>query len=420
MPFISKIFEKLVKTQALHFINDNDLLYDRQFGFRSGFSTEDAILHFTHDCVTSLDNRLFTIAIFLDFSKAFDTVNKDILLRKLDRLGFRNSMNDFFRSYLSDRNMYVSVNGYESRTVTTNIGLPQGSVSAPWLFSLYINDMHRTSDKLKFIHFADDTTVYMSGSNLNALCEEVCMELNVVDEWLKTNRLSLNADKTHFMVISHSNFDLNDCIIKIRDIKINPVTSTKFLGVLIDHKFNFNPHLNSLAKQLSRTKGILFKLSHFLPPLAIKDLYYALFYSKLLYCISVWGGSNKTGITRVTKLNESAKKLFVNKLPVEMPVPFNFDFAYKLKLLSKFHFYSKESKIPYFNNLINALIPDHNHSTRFSQASNFILPSINKSVSLNQFFFNAIKIWNSLPTDFKTINCSDTFKSKVKLYFRNT
>ena len=118
------------------------------------------------------------------------------MLRKLDRYGFRNYMNDFLNSYLSVRKMYVSVNGSDSTIWTTKLILAW-SVTYPWLFSVYINDMHRTSDKLNFIHFADDTTVYMSARDLKALCENVCEELNKVDEWLKANRLSLNQDLLH-------------------------------------------------------------------------------------------------------------------------------------------------------------------------------------------------------------------------------
>ena len=128
----------------------------KQFGFRRGCSTSDAALHYVDDCVDALDRKLYTISIFLDFSKAFDTVNKDIMLLKLDRLGFRGAVNDFLNSYLTNRRMYVNVNGIDSTTKTINIGLKQGSVSAPSLFSLYINDMHRASDKFKLIHFADD------------------------------------------------------------------------------------------------------------------------------------------------------------------------------------------------------------------------------------------------------------------------
>lgn len=173
LPLMSKIIEKLMKKRSTQFISNNNILYDRQYGFRAGCSTSDAVLQFTDDCVTALDNKLFTIAIFLDFSKAFDTVNKDIMIRKLDRLGFRNNIGNFFDSYLSNRKMYVSVNGFDSTIRTTNIGLPQGSVSSPCLFSMYINDMHRTSDKFKFIHFADDTTIYMTGRDLTTLFEEV-------------------------------------------------------------------------------------------------------------------------------------------------------------------------------------------------------------------------------------------------------
>ena len=109
------------------------------------------------------------------------------MLHKLGRLGFRNEANAFFDSYLSDRRMYVSVNGCNSDIRTTNIGLPQGSVSAPWLFDLYVNDMHRASERLKFRHFADDTTIYMSGGNLTRLCADVCEQLDLIDDWLKAN-----------------------------------------------------------------------------------------------------------------------------------------------------------------------------------------------------------------------------------------
>ena len=135
---MSKILEKLIKVRVFSFIEECNLLYNRQFGFRSGCSTSDAVLQFVNDCATSFDRKQFTIAVFLDFSKAFDTVNKDIMIRKLDRLGFKDNFNNLLNSYLSNRRMYVDINGHHSFTKTTNIGLPQGSVSSPWLFSLYL------------------------------------------------------------------------------------------------------------------------------------------------------------------------------------------------------------------------------------------------------------------------------------------
>ena len=168
---LSKIIEKLIKNRCEIFLTDNNLLYRHQYGFRSGRNTTEAILQLADYCTDALNNRLFTIVIFLEFSKAFDTVNKDTMLRKLDRLGFRGRSLDFFDSYLSDRRLFVELNGQRSETKTSNIGLSQGAVSSPWMFGLYINDMHRASNHFKFIHFADDTTIYMSDSDLTRLTD---------------------------------------------------------------------------------------------------------------------------------------------------------------------------------------------------------------------------------------------------------
>ena len=125
------------------------------------------------------------------------------MLKKHDYLGFRGVVNEWFASYLSDRRMYVQYENSRSVMKTLNIGLPQGAVSSPYLFTLYVNDMHQASDKLTFLHFADDTTVHMSGINLRQLCVDMSAELLKVSEWIKANRLSLNVDKTSFMLFTH-------------------------------------------------------------------------------------------------------------------------------------------------------------------------------------------------------------------------
>lgn len=416
LPIISKLLEKIFKIKANAFINDNNILYSGQYGFRRGCSTTDAILHYVNDCTTALDSRLYTITIFLDFSKAFDTVNKDIMLGKLDRLGFRNVTNDFLRSYLTDRRMYVSINGCESTTKTTNIGLPQGSVSSPWLFSLYINDMHRTSTKFKFIHFADDTTIYMSGKDLTRLCEDVCHELTVIDDWLKANRLSLNIDKTCYMIHTHNRFDVHDCDIRIRDTPIKYVKTTKFLGLTIDDRLNYNEHVSILCKTLSKTKGLLYKLSFYVPRSIIRKMYYALFYSRMSYSISVWGGGNITNINKISQINRSAINTFNSNVPVHGKTPLSSKAFYKQNCLCLFHKYLHDVEFLYFNSLIKELVPSHNRETRFVQSFNFSYPAIFKTVSQHQFLFNAIKLWNSLPLYLKTISCNKKFKYSLKLH----
>lgn len=419
LPLFSKLMEKLMKVRCMEFIQDNNIMYSSQYGFRSGCSTSDAILHLVDNCVAALDKRLYTITVFLDFSKAFDTVNGDIMLLKLDNLGFRGPINSFFRSYLSDRRMYVSVGGRDSTENTVNIGLPQGSVTSPWLFSLYINDLHRTSQKLKFIHFADDTTVYLSGGDLRKLCSDVSDELELIDNWLKANRLSLNIGKTCFMVHTHCSYDSNDCVIKIRGEPVKYVRSTKFLGLILDDKFNFNEHVSNLTKQLSKSKGMLYKLSCYVPPTIVRQLYFSLFYSRMIYGIAVWGGGNRTNVNKVERINESAVRIFNNKLPVEILRPLSFGDVYIYNCSLFFYKFSNNILFSYFNNKINLLIPIHDHSTRFTVSNNYSLPIVSKTVSLNQFLFNAIKIWNNLPVYIRNLQNYLCFKSKLRSYLKH-
>ena len=250
LSFFSKIIEKLMKARAVKYLDRNNIMYSKQFGFRINHSTSDAVFEFVDLCSSSLDQKLYTIAVFLDLSKAFDTVNKSIMLKKLEWLGLRGLVNEWFESYLSDRKMFVEINSHSSAVKCLNIGLPQGAVTSPWLFSLYINDMHRASEKLKFVHFADDTTVYMSRSDLNQLCVDVSAELERVEEWMRVNRLSLNDEKTSFMLFTHSPVNRADLVIEISGRRVQNVRLAKCLGMIVDDLLHFLKHVNDLSKRL--------------------------------------------------------------------------------------------------------------------------------------------------------------------------
>ena len=184
------------------------------------------------------------------------------------------------------------------------------------MFGLYINDMHRASNHFKFIHFVDDTTIYMSDSDLTRLTDRVNVELRKINEWLKANRLSLNVEKTHYiyiyMILTHSKYDSDNIDIKIRDNAISRVTSTKFLGMYIDDRLNYNVQ-TYLTKQLSKTKGIIFKLSSFVPNEILRNIYNALYHSKLVYAMAVWGCSGSTNINKISRSNNSTIYRFVQK-----------------------------------------------------------------------------------------------------------
>jgi ribonuclease P/MRP protein subunit RPP40 len=180
--------------------------------------------------ISALEKGHFTIGIFLDFSKAFDTVNHNILLEKLKCYGIRGSANSWIASYLQDRQQYTSYNGKNSPISNITCGVPQGSILSPILFLIYINDFALFTDKLTTIMFADDTNLFSTGSNLIDITNNINHEIPLLLDWLRANRLSLNAGKTHVMVFGPKNKPQLDKVkIKIDTTTLDIVDSTKFL-----------------------------------------------------------------------------------------------------------------------------------------------------------------------------------------------
>ena len=219
---------------------NNDIIAASQYGFMKGKSVETALLNFTNTVLNSFDKKNFTLGIFLDLSKAFDTVDHTILLQKLDHYGIRNNVNDWFKSYLSNRMQFVSFKKCNSSIAEIFYGVPQGSILGPFLFLLFINDFVLCSPNLKFTLFADDTNIHMTGPDINSLIETANAELDHVHNWLKCNRLTLNFEKTHYIIFNRNKQMPNTLPhLKIHNQIIKREYSTKFLGVHIDHNLTW-------------------------------------------------------------------------------------------------------------------------------------------------------------------------------------
>ena len=198
LPAFSKILERLMYNRLLSFINKFSLLHPYQFGFRNNHSPELALLYLVDKISNALDNGECVLGLFLDFSKAFDTVNHDILLTKLEYLGIRGIPLEWFKSYLADRRQYVIYNGIKSSCKTITCGVPQGSILGPLLFLLYINDLANVSDVIFSLFFADDSNMFLSGKNPDDLIKLMNTVITKVIEWLRINKLSLNLKKNTF------------------------------------------------------------------------------------------------------------------------------------------------------------------------------------------------------------------------------
>lgn len=240
------------------FLNKYDVLSEHQYGFRNNCSASLAVMELVEHVAAAVDQKLNTVGVFIDLHKAFDTSDHALLLKKCEQYGLRGVTHQWLKSYLSNRFQYVQINNTQSQLETVICGLPQGSVLGPKLFIFYLNDIFIVSTMLKFIMFADDTNMFCSGKNMDELLQSVEKELTVLKKWFDYNKLSLNENKTKFMIFSgnrtHSNAKL-----QLNGVEIERVYETTFLGVILDNKFSWKPHIEYIRSKVEKSVGILYK-----------------------------------------------------------------------------------------------------------------------------------------------------------------
>ena len=301
LPTISKIFERILYNQLYEYFNSNNLLAEQQYGFRTNHSTEYAAVKLVDTISKAMESGSTSTALYIDLSKAFDTLSFDIILYKLNYYGVNGNAFKLLKNYLTNRKQYVVFNGQNSETVDIITGVTQGSIIlGPLLFSICINDLITISNKFKFIMYADDTTIYFNLEDFDPyhLKRDINNELEKITLWLKMNKLSLNVQKTKFMIFHRKQKQISELNIAINDTDIERVESFNFLGLHIHESLSWRTHTDTVRN----------KVKNIFPMYILQTLFNSLIVSYINYGLLLWGVESH----RVESLQKKAIRLITN------------------------------------------------------------------------------------------------------------
>ena len=413
-----KIFERAIQKQLTAFLKKNSILCAEQSGFRENHSTKTATTDVTDFILKNMDNGLFTGAVYLDLKKAFDTVDFETLLYKLQCIGVRGTEHTWFANYLYERNQCVLYDSALSEALSVTCGVPQGSILGPLLLILFVKDFPSVVKHSKVVLYADDTVLLYSSSAIDDIQKCLISDLNLASKWFSNNKLHLNTTKCKWTLFG-SEKRLKDCTIpqvKIDNAEIEHVESYKYLGLLLDANLNWNEHVNSLCKKLRQRLGVLRRVRGYLDQATALMLFNALVLPIADYCDTVYGNCSKTLQSKIDRLLCKGGRIVLN-VPFDTPSRTVIDDLKWLTFTERLQFHRCMSVFK----CINQQMPDymkckfeqfsHQYNTRDEKS--LILPKCKTDMGQRTFSFTGARDWNSLSCAIKRLTSQNSFRTKL-------
>ena len=410
LPIMSKVIERAAHLQFVNYLDSH--------------STETALLFFTDEILKNMDAKKISLIVLLDMSKAFDSIRHDLLLAKLRNVGVSDSARAWFGSYLSHRSQVVRIEDSLSRPFPLTVGVPQGSILGPVLFTLYVNDLLSVPKHGQALGYVDDTKIFLAfpQNEINDAVAALNQDLTEISRWCCVNSLLINPEKTKLLVAGVPQLirNLSPLLppVKLLGRSIEPTPVARDLGVMIDSHLNYNEHITKTTANCMSKLSRINRIKHLLDKKTLLLLIHAFVFSKLFYCSTVWRNTSKRNINKLQLVQNFACRIILglkkfdhiseglkalNWLRVEDKL--------FLKDVLMVHKCLHNQAPSYLSDKFVRRSSIHNRITRNSCDLN--VPFSRLKTGQRSFAFRGAKLYNNLPYDIKNITDAKVFKRRM-------
>ena len=421
LPNIAKIIERYLEERIMKFLEKYNLIDPNQFGYQKKKGTIPLLEQVIDKINTGLDRGLHFLCLFVDFSKAFDSINHSKLIEQLDTVGIRRQIREWMISYLSDRTYTVRVGDYESDQHILERGVPQGSILGSLLYILYVNDVGRCFTQCEYFMYADDTAIVCRHKNLEDAIEIMKREFYVFQQWAHDKQLNINVSKTKIMHIRTPKYATSDAIrMVVHDTNclhdqisncqctdhIELVTNYNYLGIVFDEHMLWTAHVEKLKRQLRCLAFSFYHLRYYVPFSALHTIYRALVESILCYGITIYGQSSRYILHSLQRLQSAIVRHMqysATREGAEVGHIMNINQLYVMrKILNNFKDIGEWERV------------DHSHATRANERGVFKVARYNNKYGQRRNEVSLRQIFNKVHPNILTSTRTKTFKENVR------
>lgn len=422
VPIYEKLLETVVKNQLFQYCDKYNILSKNQSGFRPAHSCETSLVNIYDKWLREIDiNNNYVLVVFLDFKRAFETVDRNLLISKMKKMGLGGRVIKWFLSYLTGRSQRIKLGRNFSDILAIAFGVPQGTILGPLLFILFVNDIEIDLDC--FVNMlADDTAIYLVGPNLADLVVQMNLILKKLYRWICENSLALNIKKTKYMIIanrSNLNKVVESPIIRISQDSIDRVLSYKYLGVILDQMLNLKEHVSSVINKVAKKLYLLNRVGRYFPSKTRLLLYKSLVGPHIDYCSPLLLVMNQNEIAQLQKLQNRAMRYvtgFNRYTPIDTLFAETRLLSVKKRVLLRSLILCHKIKLgvvpPYLIERLDVASNVHNYNTR-NNDDRFYVERTDKRLK-KTIFGDGVIAYNRLPPEVKQLTIVNFKKSVLK------